>query len=77
MSTARGKIQRRSVTGDSAPFDIPPPKFGQYRVQHQIGVGAMGPNEQRTFTLSVEAVTAKPKIARERLPAAAMSHYKS
>jgi hypothetical protein len=24
-----------------------------------------------------EAVTAKPKIARERLPAAAMSHYKS
>jgi len=40
-------------------------------------VGAMGPNEQRTFTLSVEAVTAKPKIARERLPAAAMSHYKS
>ena len=31
------------MTGDSAPFDIPPPKFGQYRVQHQIGVGAMGP----------------------------------
>ena len=43
MSTARGKIQRRSVTGDSAPFDIPPPKFGRYRVQHQIGVGATGP----------------------------------
>jgi hypothetical protein len=26
-----------------------------------IGVGAMSPNEQRTFTLSVEAVSAKPK----------------
>ena len=26
-----------------------------------IGVGAMNPNEQRTFTLSVEAVSAKPK----------------
>ena len=26
-----------------------------------IGVGAMNPNEQRTFTLSVEAVTAKAK----------------
>jgi serine/threonine protein kinase len=39
----RGKIQRRSVTGDSAPFDNPPPKFGRYRVQHQIGVGATGP----------------------------------
>ena len=31
------------MTGDSAPFDIPPPKFGRYRVQHQIGVGATGP----------------------------------
>ena len=27
-----------------------------------IGVGAINPNEQRTFTLSVEAVTAKPKV---------------
>ncbi|HMI11010.1 MAG TPA: hypothetical protein VK567_05355 [Bradyrhizobium sp.] len=26
-----------------------------------IGVGAMNPSEQRTFTLSVEAVLAKPK----------------
>jgi len=50
---------------------------GQEIARKLVGVGAMGPNEQRTFTLSVEAVTAKPKIARERLPAAAMSHYKS
>ena len=27
-----------------------------------IGVGAMNPNEQRTFTLSVEAVSAKAKV---------------
>ena len=27
-----------------------------------IGVGALNPNEQRTFTLSVEAVSAKPKL---------------
>ena len=27
-----------------------------------IGVGAMNPNEQRTFTLSVEAVSAKSKV---------------
>lgn len=27
-----------------------------------IGVGALNPNEQRTFTLSVEAVSAKAKI---------------
>jgi hypothetical protein len=27
-----------------------------------IGVGAMNPNEQRTFTLSVEAVSAKPRV---------------
>jgi uncharacterized protein YbaR (Trm112 family) len=27
-----------------------------------IGVGALNPNEQRTFTLSVEAVSAKPKV---------------
>ena len=26
-----------------------------------VGVGAMNPNEQRTFTLSVEAVSAKAK----------------
>jgi hypothetical protein len=26
-----------------------------------VGVGAMNPNEQRTFTLSVEAVSTKPK----------------
>lgn len=28
-----------------------------------VGVGAMNPNEQRTFTLSVEAVSAKPKAS--------------
>ena len=28
-----------------------------------IGVGAMNPNERRTFTLSVEAVSAKPKAS--------------
>jgi hypothetical protein len=27
-----------------------------------IGVGALNPNEQRTFTLSVEAVSAKAKV---------------
>ena len=27
-----------------------------------VGVGAMNPNEQRTFTLSVEAVPAKAKV---------------
>jgi serine/threonine protein kinase len=42
VSTARGKIQRRSVTGDSSLFDIPPPKFGRYSVQQQLGVGATG-----------------------------------
>ena len=30
-----------------------------------IGVGAMNPNEQRTFTLSVEAVSAKAKGPRK------------
>ena len=30
-----------------------------------IGVGAMNPNEQRTFTLSVEAVSAKSKTSRQ------------
>ncbi len=42
MSTARGNIQRRSVTGDSSLFDNPPPKFGRYRVQQAIDVGATG-----------------------------------
>jgi hypothetical protein len=28
-----------------------------------IGVGAMNPNERRTFTLSVEAMSAKPKAS--------------
>jgi hypothetical protein len=28
-----------------------------------IGVGAMEPNEQRTFTLSVQVTAAKPKLA--------------
>ena len=32
------------------------------KIAHKlIGVGAMNPNEQRTFTLLVEAVAAKPK----------------
>jgi serine/threonine protein kinase len=32
------------VPGESSLFDIPPPpKFGRYRVQHQIGVGTTGP----------------------------------
>ncbi|MGH9383094.1 MAG: serine/threonine protein kinase [Vicinamibacterales bacterium] len=31
------------MTGESSLFDIPPPKFGRYRVQHQIGAGATGP----------------------------------
>jgi hypothetical protein len=35
-----------------------------------IGVGAISPNEQRTFTLSVEAVSAKAKSPRERRHAA-------
>ena len=30
-----------------------------------IGVGAMNPDEQRTFTLSVEAVAVKTKVSRE------------
>ena len=28
-----------------------------------VGVGAMNPNEHRTFTLSVEAVSTKPKVS--------------
>jgi hypothetical protein len=44
---------------------------GQEVARKLVGVGAMGPNEQRTFTLSVEAVTAKSKMApREPRPAA-------
>jgi hypothetical protein len=31
-----------------------------------VGVGAMNPNEQRTFTLSVEAVSAAPKGQEKR-----------
>jgi hypothetical protein len=34
---------------------------GQEIARKLIGVGAMNPNEQRTFTLSVEAVSAKAK----------------
>jgi hypothetical protein len=34
---------------------------GQEIGRKLIGVGAMNPNEQRTFTLSVEAVSAKAK----------------
>ena len=34
---------------------------GEEIAQKLIGVGAMNPNEQRTFTLSVEAVPAKAK----------------
>ena len=36
---------------------------GQEIARKLIGVGAMNPNEQRTFTLSVEAVSAKAKGA--------------
>ena len=34
---------------------------GEETARKLIGVGAMNPNEQRTFTLSVEAVLAKAK----------------
>ena len=34
---------------------------GQEIARKLVGVGAMNPNEQRTFTLSVEAVSAKAK----------------
>jgi hypothetical protein len=34
---------------------------GQEIARKLIGVGAMNPDEQRTFTLSVEAVSARPK----------------
>lgn len=36
---------------------------GEEIARKLIGVGAMNPNEQRTFTLSVEAVSAKAKPA--------------
>jgi len=49
---------------------------GQEIARKLVGVGAMGPNEQRTFTLSVEAVTAKPKVARDGRPAAALNLHK-
>ena len=35
---------------------------GEETARKLIGVGAMNPNEQRTFTLSVEAVSAKSKV---------------
>ena len=35
--------------------------LGEEVAHKLIGVGAMNPNEQRTFTLSVEAVSAKAK----------------
>ncbi len=31
------------MTDESSLFDIPPPKFGRYRVQQQLGVGTTGP----------------------------------
>jgi len=37
--------------------------LGEEIAHKLIGVGAMNPNEQRTFTLSVEAVSAKAKAA--------------
>jgi len=36
---------------------------GEEIARKLIGVGAMNPDEQRTFTLSVEAVTAKAKLS--------------
>ena len=41
---------------------------GEEIARKLIGVGALNPNEQRAFTLSVEAVTAKPKVVRENRP---------
>ena len=38
---------------------------GEEIARKLIGVGAMNPNEQRTFTLSVEAVSAKAKTSRK------------
>lgn len=39
---------------------------GQEIARKLIGVGAMAPNEQRTFTLAVEVVPAKPKGAKPK-----------
>ena len=41
---------------------------GEEIARKLIGVGALSPNEQRSFTLSVEAVAAKPKVVRENRP---------
>lgn len=41
---------------------------GEEIARKLVGVGALNPNEQRSFTLSVEAVTAKPKVQRENRP---------
>ena len=38
---------------------------GEEVARKLVGVGALNPNEQRSFTLSVEATTAKSKTARE------------
>lgn len=41
---------------------------GEEVARKLVGVGALHPNEQRAFTLSVEAVTAKSKGLREAQP---------
>jgi hypothetical protein len=41
---------------------------GQEIARRLVGVGAMNPNEQRTFTLSVEAVSAKVKGPKGGVP---------
>jgi len=41
---------------------------GEEIARKLVGVGALSPNEQRSFTLSVEAVAAKPKFVRENRP---------
>jgi uncharacterized protein YbaR (Trm112 family) len=43
---------------------------GEEIARKLVGVGAMNPNEQRSFTLSVEAVSAKAKVPREARPVA-------
>jgi hypothetical protein len=47
---------------------------GQEIARKLVGVGAMNPNEQRTITLSVEAVSAKSKPARDGRPAVLNLH---
>jgi hypothetical protein len=47
---------------------------GQEIARKLIGVGAMSPNEQRTFTLSVEAVSTRAKGARDARPPALNLH---